>query len=360
MLRMKSARPLPLVALLGVGHAVSDGAAGLLMGHLTAIVPVAEVVALLLLYNALAFAAQPAIGLLVDRVRRPREAVFIGLGLMGSALLMIDQPLAAVILAGLASAVFHVGGGSITITVTPDRATGLGVFAAPGVIGLACGTALAITDRFNPEVFLVLLALVGVGFGLMSRSMSLERSQPETPVFEDRDLIVVALLAAIALRSALWSAFEWVLEGNLPMVLAAALAAGTGKVIGGALADRLGWRRWTIGALTIAAPLLVIGPGSIVTFLIGLALLQSVTPVALATVAKMLPGRPGLAAGLSFGLPIAVGGLFVFGGLGPFIAAPPVTVSLIAGIGAVMWWALRRGKIEPTTPKSSYGLAGDK
>ena len=219
--------------------------------------------------------------------------------------------------------------------------------------------ALAVTDHFNPEVFLVLLAVVGVGFGLMSRSISIERSQPETPVFEDHDLIVVALLAAIALRSALWSAFEWVLAGNLPLLLLAALAAGAGKLIGGALADRLGWRRWTIGALAIAAPLLVIGPGSVVTFLIGLALLQSVTPVALATVAKMLPGRPGVAAGLSSGLPIAVGGLFVFGGLGPFIAAPLVTVSLIAGIGAVMWWGLRRGKIEPTAPKPGYHLAGD-
>ena len=344
---MKIARPLPLVALLGVGHAVSDGAAGLLMGHLTAIVPVAEVGALLLLYNALAFAAQPAIGLLVDRVRRPREAVFASLGLMGIALLMADQPMLAVALAGLASAVFHVGGGTIAINVTPDRATGLGVFAAPGVIGLACGTALAVTGHFNPEVFLVLLALVGVGFGLMSRAMSLERSHPEMPVFEDHDLIVVMLLAAIALRSALWSAFEWVLAGNLPLLLIAALAAGAGKLIGGALADRLGWRRWTIGALAIAAPLLVIGPGSVVTFLIGLALLQSVTPVAFAAIAKMLPGRPGVAAGLSLGLPIAVGGLFFFAGLGPF-AAPPVTVSLIAGIGAVMWWALRRGKIEPT------------
>lgn len=357
---MKIARPLPLVALLGAGHAVSDGAAGLLMGHLTAIVPVAEVGALLLLYNALAFAAQPAIGLLVDRVRRPREAVFASLGLTGLALLIAGQPLLVVSLAGLASAVFHVGGGSIAINVTPDRATGLGVFAAPGVIGLACGTALAVTGHFNPEVFLVLLALVGVGFGLMSRSTSSDRSQSGIPALDDHDLIVVALLAAIALRSALWSTFEWVLAGNLPLLLIAALAAGAGKLIGGVLADRLGWRRWTIGALAIAAPLLVIGPGSVVTFLIGLALLQSVTPVALATVAKMLPGRPGVAAGLSLGLSIAVGGLFVFGGLGPLIAAPLVTVSLIAGIGAAMWWALRRGKIEPIALKSSYGLAGDK
>lgn len=356
---MKIARPLPLVALLGAAHAVSDGAAGLLIGHLTTKTPVAELGVVVLMYNALAFAAQPAIGLLVDRVRRPRAAVFASLGLMGMALLMIDQPLAAVILAGLASAVFHVGGGTIAINVTPDRATGLGVFAAPGVIGLACGTALAVTDLFNPEVFLMLLALVGVGFGLMSRSMSMERSLPETPVFEDHDLIVVVLLAAIALRSTLWTSFEWVLNGNLPMVLAAAWVAGAGKAIGGVLADRFGWRRWAIGALTIAAPLLVVGPGSVVTFLIGLALLQSVTPVALAAIAKMLAGQPGVAAGLSLGLSIAVGGLFVFGGLAPFIAAPPIIVGLLAGIGAGMWWALRRGKIEPAAPKSGYSLAGD-
>jgi hypothetical protein len=83
------------------------------------------------------------------------------------------------------------------------------------------------------------------------------------------------------------------------LLLIAALATEAGKLIGGALADRLGWRHWMIGALTIAAPLLVIGPGNVVTYLTGLALLQSVTPVALATVAKMLPSRPGVAAGLS-------------------------------------------------------------
>jgi len=338
---MKMARPLPLVMVLGAAHAVSDGAAGLLIGHFTTQTPAIEAGVLVLIYNVLAFAAQPPIGLLLDRMRRLREAVFASLGLMALALSMANQPMLAVTLAGLASAIFHVGGGTLALGATPDRATGPGVFAAPGVIGLACGGALAGTGHFNPEIFLALLAIIGLGFGVMSRSLLMARSQPKTPVFEDHELLIVAILATIAIRSALWSAFDGMLTGSLFLVLAA-LAAGTGKLIGGALADRLGWRRWTIGSLAIAAPLLMIGPSSGVAFLIGLALLQSATPVTLAAIAQLLPDRPGLASGLSLGLAIVVGGLFVFSGFGPYITSPLITFGLIVVSGGLVWWALRQ------------------
>ncbi len=337
---MRLAHSFRLLALLGAAHAVSDGSAGWLIGYLSGRLSIVEVGGLVLLYNALAFAAQPPIGLLLDRARQPRRAVFVSLGLMSLALLLVGQPVLAVALAGLASAVFHVGGGTLAIGLSRGRATGLGVFAAPGVIGLACGGALAVASQASPIVLLVLLIVVSVGFARLSRSISLERSPADTPAFDDLDSIVLALLSAIALRSALWSAFEWVLAGNLPMVLAAALAAGTGKVVGGVLADRLGWRRWAIGSLAVAAPLLAIGPDSGLIFLIGLALLQSATPVTFAAIARLLPERPGVAAGLSVGLAIAVGGLFVFSGLGSYITSPLITLGLSAGGGALLWWAL--------------------
>ena len=338
---MRLSHSFRLLAMLGAAHAVSDGAAGWLIGHLAGRLSIVEVGGLVLLYNALAFAAQPPIGLLLDRARQPRQAVFVSLGLMSLALLLVGQPVLAVALAGLASAVFHVSGGTLAIGLARGRAAGLGVFAAPGVIGLACGGALAVAGYASPIELLAPLVVVSVGLALLSRSISIERSQVDTPALADRDSIVLALLIAIALRSALWSAFEWVLNGNLPMVLAAASAAGTGKVVGGVLADRLGWRRWAIGSLTVAAPLLAIGPGSGLAFFIGLALLQSVTPVTFAAVARLLPERPGVAAGLSVGLAIAVGGLFVFGGLVSYIASPLFTLGLSAGGGALLWWALR-------------------
>jgi hypothetical protein len=62
--------------------------------------------------------------------------------------------------------------------------------------------------------------------------------------------------------------------------------------------------------------------------------------------AQMLPGRPGAASGLALGLPIALGGLFVFSGFGPLITSPPITATLIAGMAAAIGWALQRSSIE--------------
>ena len=338
---MNLTRTFSLPGLLGVAHAVSDGSAGWLMATLAGRLSLAEVSALTLAYNALAFAAQPAVGLYLDRTRQPQRAVFVSLGLMALALLVVDQPLLAVVVAGLASAVFHVGGGMLAIGVSRDRATGLGMFAAPGVIGLACGGALAAAGASALVWLILLLAMFG-SLRLWARSVTLDQSEPKVATLADRDLIVMAILVAIAVRSAVWSAFEWVLVGNTPMLLAAALAAGSGKLVGGALADRLGWRAWTMGALAVAALLLAIGPNGGGLFLLGLALLQSVTPVTLAALAQVLPGRSGLAAGLSLGLAIALGGLFVFAGLGAALTSPPLSLSLVVVSGAVLVWVLNR------------------
>ena len=341
---MKSDRSASVLAVLGAAHAVSDGSAGWLIANCASRLSIAEVGTLTIIYNALAFAMQPAVGLLLDRIRQPRRAMFVCLGLMGLAVLLADQPLVAVTLAGLASAVFHVSAGTLAISLSHDRAAGLGVFAAPGVIGLAIGAALAATGS-GALVLVLLLIAIAASAGWLTRSITLGRSEPKVTVGVDRDSIVIVVLIAIAVRSAVWSAFDWVLAGNTSMLLAAALAAGIGKIVGGILADRLGWRPWTIGSAAMAAVLLAIGPSSGGLFLIGLALLQSITPVALAATVQLLPDRSGLAAGLSLGLAIAVGGLLVFAGLGAYLASPLISLILVAGSGVTLMWALNRNPV---------------
>src|SRR5262245_43874184 len=137
-------RRLTLPLALGLAHGVADGAAGLLLGGLPGSMPLEQVALLVLLYNALAFGGQPVVGLLADRAGRPRAAALVGLLLLAGALLAgIGQPQAAVALAGLGSAAFHVGGGALALCATKGRASGPGLFAAPGVVGLAAGGALA-------------------------------------------------------------------------------------------------------------------------------------------------------------------------------------------------------------------------
>jgi FSR family fosmidomycin resistance protein-like MFS transporter len=350
-------RRLTLPIILGLAHGVADGAAGLLLGGLPRSLPLAQVALLVLLYNVLAFGGQPLIGALADTARRPRAAALVGLLLLCGALLAGDwQVPLAVVLAGLGSAAFHVGGGALALCATRGRAAGPGLFAAPGVVGLAAGGALAATG--SPALWpllIPLLMLVGLIATLDAPALpyatpnaqrpapahqNTSRPSPE-PIFEGHDLIMLVLLVGISLRSAIWTSLQFLFQGRVDLLLALAVAAAAGKILGGVLADRVGWRRWTIGALALAAPLLALGDHQLLLLLPGVALLQSTTPVLLAASARALPRAPATAAGLALGLAIAIGALPSSGGLASAINAPPVMIAILSAALLAVWWALR-------------------
>jgi FSR family fosmidomycin resistance protein-like MFS transporter len=328
--------------LLGLAHGVADGSVGMQLGHLPGTQSLARVGLLVLLYNLLAFGGQPLAGALADRLRAPRAAVLVGLLLHCAALLLCGQyPEVAVVLAGLGSAAFHVGGGALALCATRGRALGPGLFAAPGVVGLAIGGALAITGSRPVAIFLLpLVACVAIVAVLRLPALPYAEREPE-PLFEDHDLVMLVLLASIALRSAAWNALQFLFAGRLDLIVAMAVAAAVGKILGGYLADRLGWRRWTLGALSLAAPLLALGGDRPYALLPGVALLQSATPVALAATGRLLPRRPALAAGLALGLAIAAGGLPAVLDASPAVAKPPALAALILTAAAALWWSLR-------------------
>lgn len=341
---MPTPRRLILPFILGLTHGVSDGAAGFLLGALPHTLSVREVGGLVLLYNLLAFGAQPLAGWITDRLGRPRLAALLGLPLMGVALLMGSaQPALAAALAGLASALFHVGGGALALLATAGRAAGPGLFAAPGVVGLAAGGALAITRPGLIWPFLAGLLVCGALIAWVEAPPAkADEPRAAEPLFERHDWIMLGLLVAIALRSAVWSTLQFLLQGRVEVALFLALAAAGGKVLGGLLADRLGWRRWTFGALLGAAALLTAFPRDLVGLGLGVALLQSATPAALAALARGMPRYPATAAGLALGFAIALGGLPWLSGYGYLLNSPPLLGALAALAGLLFWLTLRR------------------
>ena len=268
-------------SLLGLAHGVADGTAGLLLGTLPGLVSLREAALLVLVYNLLAFGGQPVAGLMTDRLQRPRWAALIGLSLLGAALLVAPLHLTgAILLAGLGSAAFHVGGGALALCHTQNRAAGPGLFAAPGVAGLALGGVVAALHGLVIWPFLLGLSVLGVvliKLPLPSLPYGSQVDEDE-PLFEGHDWIMLVLLVAIALRSAVWNIFQIVEAGHFTMLIWLGLAAMFGKIGGGLLADWLGWRRWAVGALLIATPLLTFGGEYVVTLSLGIALLQSATP----------------------------------------------------------------------------------
>jgi FSR family fosmidomycin resistance protein-like MFS transporter len=335
----------------------------MLLGSLPHSMALEQVALLVLMYNALAFGAQPLVGLIADRVGQPRAVALLGLGLLGFALVVFgEQPRLAVALAGVGSAAFHVGGGALALCATRGRAAGPGLFAAPGVVGLAAGGALAAGGYLL--VWPVLLTLGVLAFALIElelpalpyepaiddrrsttnslQSSSIAEHRSSSVEFERHDLVMLALLAAIALRSAIWSSLQFLSAGHYDMLIAMAVAAAAGKIAGGALADWIGWRRWAFGALALAASLLALGGQSLVALLAGVALLQSVTPLAIAATARQLPRQPATAAGLALGLAIAIGGIPSVGGLSAALGAPIALASMLVAAALALWWAVSR------------------
>ncbi len=323
---------------LGVAHGVSDCSAGLILGSLTNSISIYGVGAMVLLYNLLAFGAQPLAGLLTDKLKSPGLAVLTGLFLMAAAVIMFFvNPFAAVLFAGLASAIFHVGGGALALCSTPDRSSGAGLFSAPGVAGLAIGGYLAVNDIFPAAIIITLLSALAVLIFAMKIPVLPYNTPREVNEFEKHDFIMLVLLLAIALRSAVWNIFQHIEQGEIINIILISLSAAGGKIMGGFAGDYFGWRRYSFSALIIAIPLLILGESSIYFLLPGIGLLQSVTPVMVTALYRNMKKLPATSAGLSFGLAIAAGGLpFVSSDLSAEEYSSPMIVAGVLILTAIL------------------------
>lgn len=328
---------LAVSALLGASHAAADGSAGWLLGSLSVSRPGPEIAGYLLLYNLLAFVAQPVWGFVIDRLGGPRLAAIGGMIVQLAGLLLGSvEPWLAVGLSGLGSGLFHVGAGGLALMLVPGRASGVGLFAAPGVLGLGVGGALAVAGYPAAAGLGWVLAGLALAQVWCVPAIQVARADRDARVVGNRagsdarlelhDVLMVLLLAGIALRSLVWTAFNWIVEGESGPLLALAGSACAGKLAGGFLADRFGWRSWSVFALGMSALLAILGVRNPAVACLSAGLLQSATPAAAAALVVYLPGRPALAAGLSFGLAIAIGGAPFILGLGPGLLNAPVLV----------------------------------
>ena len=98
----------------------------------------------LLAYNFCAFALQMPIGAGADRLDRNSLVATGGCGgvLCGLVLAMAGMPSMASVIAGIGNACFHVGGGIDVMNRSGNRAALLGMFVAPGALGIVLGSSI--------------------------------------------------------------------------------------------------------------------------------------------------------------------------------------------------------------------------
>ncbi len=267
-----------------------------------------------LIYNLIAFGLQPLFGYLYD-VKKFKHPAPCGLGLLiiAVALAVSGRPslvYAAVGIAALGNACYHVGGGADVLRGSDGKIAPSGLFVASGAPGVALGTLCGKTAGF-PLWLALLPPLVCIGLLVWVQRKNPRAAYADTPADFARLArpslsfagVLILALAAVFVRAWVGSVVpaEWK-SGTLPALLVALLpacAAFAGKAAGGLLADRLGARRVSLIALLASLPLLLFLDHWAAFALIGLFLFNLVMPVTLCACTARLPRFPGLAFGLT-------------------------------------------------------------
>lgn len=297
-----------------------------------------DAVTALLLYNCFAFAVQMPVGLMADALGGGERFAALGCGLTALAW-GLPGLLPAAVCAGLGNAFFHVGGGLYALNGSGNCGP-LGLFVAPGALGVALGTLLASGDGL--PVLAVVLPLLGLGAALLRWGGGAPNAPLDlTPEGGTEALLpLLCLFTVVVLRSFSGTLFAFPWKGKLPLVLACATAGG--KAAGGLLADRLGPRRTAALSLGLATACFLMagraGPG-----LAAVCLFNMTMPLTLWGAARRLTGARGLAFGLlTFALFLGVVPSLL--GYDP-LPGGPVSAALAALVSLpLLLLGLRRGK----------------
>lgn len=296
----------------GITHAVVDATciAVIFASIVTNSVEPDYALFLVVLYNVLAFGLQAPFGLLFDNIGKPAIASIIGCGLTAIAAIIFKFSLVAVVLAGLGNALFHIGGGIISLNMNEGKAAIPGIYVAPGAMGLLIGGLVAKNGLYIPWSFVTLLLICSILIYFVE-SPKIKKTQEKSINISNVELIIIFLLVSISIRSlvGLGVTFPWKSDMNFLFMLTIGVVLG--KALGGIIADKYGWIKVTILGLLLSAPLIAFGKDYPLLAIPGVFLFNMTMPVTLVALANIFKGKVGFAFGLTT-LALVIGALPTF------------------------------------------------
>lgn len=297
----------------------------------------------ILLYNFCAFAMQMPLGVVLDglngRVCSQKYNPSFGFAVAGVIFTLVGTFTHPVVL-GLGNALFHLGGGVGTIHEDEEKGwkgRGLGVFVAPGALGLYIGTQLAKSGIGGSRTWIVSVgvvmflclewgvqvlrrkhrmhAMADTGYGELENDRvqdSANKGPAQDSLKQEVSVtnkagksalgLMAGCLAVVILRSYIGMAVSFSWKSTLLAGTIAVLAVVLGKVAGGFAAAGFGTRRTVVVSLGLAAVCYLFS-GNMIAGVAALFLFNMTMPITLYILVKRLKGLPGFAFGLlTFGL----------------------------------------------------------
>ena len=335
------------MAALSSGHMVTDLAQGALPALLPFLVVKFDLsytmaAGLVLAGTISSSVVQPAFGVWSDTRGAlwllPAGAAVAGLG-MAAASVAPAYPLVvlAVLVSGLGVAAYHPEGSKFASYVSGRRrASGMAFFSVGGNVGFALGPIVAYSAIVTLGLGLeggLLLAVPGLaaaavlftlapylrGFAPSAEHAAARRGEPGRPVGLALLLLVVGLRSVAHMGLFTFVPLYEIARGNgagygTRLLAFFLLAGAVGTLAGGPLADRLGRRTVLLGSFIVATPLILVyalvgGTLGAIALVVSGAAVIGTFGVSLVMSQEYMPGRVGMASGLSIGMAIGLGGV---------------------------------------------------
>ena len=301
---------------------------------------------LMLLYNTLAFSTQCIVGIEADRIRRHGLAVPLSILITAAGFILPLPRLWRIVLIGCGNSVFHVAGGSRTLEKSGGRAGPLGVFVAPGAIGVTLGTLWPDAGVVFAALAVPVAVLLAVLSAREAKSAEDHGNHPAKRSGKTPVLPVILLTVAVAVRAVGGSvvSFPWKTGAAAALILTFAVYAG--KTAGGFVCDRVGPRKSAILSVPAAALLIAFCAAWMLPSLAGQFALNLTMPVTLWLLYRAMPDSPGFAFGLAASAlwPGTIAGMLI--PLTGSAACALTLASFLFGLGAILYASgiIKRGE----------------
>ena len=254
---------------------------------------------LFITYNVLAFCTQPLFGLLIDKYKnKDRLFLIVSISLLILGALFSFEYITSAILLGIGNSIFHIAGGKYVICKTDNDIGSLGIFVAPGALGLVIGRymiSLATWIVFIPLMIILTILLV-----IFGDSNVLETKKKNLHISNNMMYSLVFMIILVVLfRSFVGSSNIFIFEKDITILILMGVFTMLGKILGGILSKYIGINITIISTIVISIICFIFFNNNLYIALLGILLFNCSMPITLYLMNELFPKLEGFSFGFS-------------------------------------------------------------
>lgn len=293
-----------IVTTYSIIHFIVDLACNVLVVNLVASKLGNDVITLfaaVIAYNFFAFAVQLPVGIIADKLNKNAICSAVGCLLVSLGFAFYNNAILAAIIAGIGNSLFHVGGGIDVLNISDKKATPSGIYVSTGALGVFLGS-LSGKYGFNRyyivHILLLLsfIALIYLYTKIKDKVSNVETKYDKISISEV--IAIICLMITVCIRSYVGMILNFSWKSNIVLAVIAILSVVFGKMLGGIIGDRIGFKKISVISLLLSGILFVFAFDIPALGILAILFFNMTMPITLTALSNILNNGKGFAFGL--------------------------------------------------------------